>query len=185
MRNLLTSSFRLVILAFAAASLSAPLSGPAVADFDDPPKPKKIDCTKPENKNKPQCRKSYREMSDDEIYNAAYWLARHGEYKSALGVLAHAHDPNDKRILNATGYATRKLGDIDGALVYYARALDIDPGYTRARSYLGEAYLGKGDVTAAKAQLDEIESRCGRTCDGYAELAGHIAAFEGLGRRDG
>lgn len=170
-------SVRFAALAVAAAALVLGAPGQALANMGGPSKPK-VDCTKSANKDKPQCQKAYHEMSDDEIYNAAYWLARQGDYREALTILRFAHDPDDKRILNATGFATRKLGDVDGALVYYARALDIDPGYTRARSYLGEAYLSKGDLASAREQLAEIATRCGRTCDGFEELAQRIVAYE-------
>ncbi len=170
-------------LAVAVALALAAGASPSAADFDGPPRPK-IDCSKPENKSKPQCRKSYSEMSDDEIYNAAYWLARDGQYQEALDILAAAHDGNDKRILTATGFATRKLGDVDGAMPYYLRALAADPGYSLARSYLGEAFLSKGDLAAAKGQLAEIAARCGTACDGYPQLARRIQGFE-AGRRPG
>lgn len=175
---------RVSALAISAALAVGLTSGASLADFDDPPKKPKLDCSKPENKNKPQCRKSYKDMSDDEIFNAAYWLAREGRYREALEILAASHDPNDKRILNATGFATRKLGDVEAAIPFYRRALAADPGYSLARSYLGEAYLTKGDLAGAKGQLAEIASRCGTTCDGYGQLAKRISDFE-AGQRPG
>ncbi len=151
----------------------------AFADLDPPARPK-IDCSKPGNQNKPACKNKHGELSDDEIYNAAYWMARGGQYREALALLARAKDHNDPRILNATGFATRKLGDVDGALPYYARALEINPNYAVAREYLGEAYLAKGDVGSARAQLGEIERRCGKTCAPFAELSKQIASYDVL-----
>jgi len=148
-----------------------------LADFDPPARPK-IDCTKPGNQNKPACKNKHGELSDDEIYNAAYWMARKGQYREALALLARAKNHDDPRVLNATGFATRKLGDVDGALPYYARALEINPDYAVAREYLGEALLAKGDVASARAQLGEIERRCGKACAPYAELTKQIASYE-------
>jgi tetratricopeptide (TPR) repeat protein len=159
------------------AAIAFFLPAQAVADFDPPARPK-IDCTKPGNQNKPACKNKHGELSDDEIYNAAYWMARGGQYREALALLARAKDHNDPRILNATGFATRKLGDVDGALPYYARALEINPNYAVAREYLGEAFLAKDDVASARAQLGEIERLCGRTCAPYAELSKQIASYE-------
>ncbi len=42
---------------------------------------------------------------------------------------------------------------------------------------MGEAYLQQGDVEAAKEQLTEIEKRCGKGCEEYAELARQIDAY--------
>jgi tetratricopeptide (TPR) repeat protein len=151
-------------------------SYPARAD-DEPAKPK-IDCSKPTNKNKPACKPHNGQLSDDEIHNAAYWMAREGRYREALDLLATAQNKNDARVLNATGFATRKLGDVDGALSFYARALEINPNYTLARAYLGEAYLTRGNVAAARGQLAEIETRCGQACAEYGKLKQQIASFE-------
>jgi tetratricopeptide (TPR) repeat protein len=74
------------------------------------------------------------------------------------------------------GYSTRKLGDVDRGIDYYQQALAIDPGYTKERQYLGEAYLLKADVAKAKEQLMEIADRCGGPCDDYELLVKAIAA---------
>ena len=79
-------------------------------------------------------------------------------------------------MLGSIGYSTRKLGDVDKGIGYYHQALAIDPGYTKVREYLGEAYLQKGDVERAKEQLTEIADRCGGPCDDYELLVKAIAA---------
>lgn len=163
-------------LLVAAACLAVALPAVAMADFG-PPK-KKIDCTKPENRDKAACKPKRGAATDDEIYHAAYWMAREGRHAEALGVLKSARDPDDPRILNATGFATRKLGDVDAALPYYRRALARDPDMVLARAYLGEAYLMKGDVASAERQLAEIERRCGTPCEAHAHLAAHIAIYK-------
>jgi lipoprotein NlpI len=56
------------------------------------------------------------------------------------------------------------------------QALALDPNYTKARQYLGEAFLQKGDVVKAKEQLMEIADRCGGPCDDYEVLVKAIAA---------
>ncbi len=117
------------------------------------------------------------EMSDNELYYAGYWLARVGKYSEALGYL-NAAKVQDEKVLTYIGFATRKLGDHDRAMTFYARALALNPGYTVARAYLGEAHLGRGNVAAAKAELAEIETRAGTASLDYVELARQIAAFE-------
>jgi len=116
-------------------------------------------------------------MPQDEAFYAGYWLAKTGRYQEALQFLQGASQ-NDERVLTYIGFATRKLGDVDGALPYYGRALALNPGYSVARAYLGEAYLSKGAPAKAKGELAEIERRCGRSCAEYADLAHHIAAYE-------
>lgn len=169
-----------LIVAALALTVVVPIS--ASADFD-PPK-KKVDCRKPENKTKPACKPKAGEASDDEIYNAAYWMARQGQYSAALHVLKGARDPSDPRILNATGYATRKLGDVDAAMTFYHRTLARDPDYVLARAYLGEAYLMKDAVAAAEAQLHEIGRRCGTACEAYASLSRNIAGYRASNRTE-
>jgi len=93
-----------------------------------------------------------------------------------LPLLFRIKDRNNPRVLNLIGYATRKLGDVDKGIDYYHRALAIDPNYTKARQYLGEAYLLKDDVAKAKKQLMEIADRCGGHCDDYELLVKAIAA---------
>lgn len=136
------------------------------------PKPK-IDCSKPANKNKAACKKA--SLTDDELFYAGYWLARDGHYGDAISFLSEARNANDARILTYLGFANRKLGNVDTAMDFYARALAADPNYTIARAYLGEAYLGLGRKADAVAQLGEIATRCGTGCEEYVELATAIA----------
>jgi tetratricopeptide (TPR) repeat protein len=117
------------------------------------------------------------EMPDDELFYAGYWLTRSGRYEEALGYLTLARIKTE-RVLTYIGFATRKLGDVDGAMPLYDEALRLNPNYSVARAYLGEAHLTKGNVAAARVQLQEIERRCGTVCAEYADLAGHIKAFE-------
>ena len=167
----------------AGAGLMSASVSPVLALGDEPAP--KVDCSKKANKNHPACKKSRDDAADDEIYNAAYWLAKAGAYAEARALLLEANNPSDPRILNYLGFTTRKLGDVDGALVFYGKALAIKPDYTLARSYLGEAHLQKGDLAAAKVQLGEIAWRCGTACQEYAELAGHIDRFERSQSREG
>jgi tetratricopeptide (TPR) repeat protein len=159
---------------FAAVVLALSLCpAPVLADFDDPPK---IDCRQKKNKSHPSCQPKRVEATQEELFNAAYWMNRTGRHREALGVLRRA-DTGDPRVLNETGYAVRKLGDPAGALVYYRRALEIDPGYVAARSYMGEALLVQGDVASARAELDDIARRCGTDCTAYVSLSAAMAAF--------
>jgi len=163
-------------LAVLAAGALLGLNVPAFANDDEPAKPK-IDCSKAKNKTKPACQPGH-QASDDEIINGAYWLAHAGRPGDALALLATVKNNENPRALNAKGFATRKSGDVEGALPYYVRALAIAPDYVQAREYMGEAFLAKGDLPRANEQLGEIEKRCGTGCVSFVALKAEITAFE-------
>jgi tetratricopeptide (TPR) repeat protein len=116
-------------------------------------------------------------MDDDSLYEAGRDLALAGRYGEAIKVLSLAEDKTDPRILNYLGYSHRKSGRVLVGLGYYEEALRNNPDYTLVREYMGEAHLQLGDVAAARAQLTEIEKRCGKGCAEYAELAAQIDAY--------
>ena len=116
-------------------------------------------------------------VDDDSLYAYGRALAHEGRYGEAITILSLAADKTDPRILNYLGYSHRKAGRVTVGLGYYQEALRHDPDYTLVREYMGEAYLQQGNVEAAKEQLTEIEKRCGKGCEEYAELAEQIEAY--------
>ena len=115
-------------------------------------------------------------LTDDDLYLAGRDFGQEGRYAEALKLFFRIKNRDQARVLNSIGYSTRKLGDVDKGIDYYHQALAIDPNFTKARQYLGEAYLQKGDVAKAKEQLMEIAHRCGGPCDDYELLVKAIAA---------
>lgn len=158
-------------LALATAAL---LPAASLAAMDEP-SPPKFDCTNPVNKDAPACAPQNGALSDDQLYEQAYWSAKKGDYQGALSAAVKAKNQDDPRILRVTGFATRKLGDVDAAMPFYQKALALNPEDTKTRQYMGEAYLSLGDMTRAREQLREIESRCGVSCEDYQKLADAIA----------
>ena len=124
-------------------------------------------------------------LSDEDLYAAAYDFSQDGQYAEALKALFQIKDQQQPKVLNSIGYSTRKLGDLDEGITYYRKALALDPDYTKARQYLGEAYLLKDDVDKAKEQLAEIGDRCGGPCEDYtllvAAIAAHVTGEETVG----
>jgi tetratricopeptide (TPR) repeat protein len=118
-------------------------------------------------------------MADDELFYAGYWLAKSGQYETALGYLTLANR-KDERVLTYMGFATRKLGRVDEALPLYRQALAVNPNYVVARAYLGEAFLTKGEPDKARAELGEIAQRCGASCPAYVDLEGQIRDYEAV-----
>ena len=162
--------------------LCATAASPAMA-FGEAPKPK-IDCRKKKNEAHPDCQNP-KNGSDaqkvDAAYSAAYVLAQRAEYARARDVLRTVEASGDPRILNYLGYTTRKLGDPRAALVYYRRALGIQPDYAMARSYMGEAFIALGRVGEARLELANIERLCGPRCDAYRALAKALGEVSGSG----
>jgi tetratricopeptide (TPR) repeat protein len=115
-------------------------------------------------------------LTDDDLYVAGRELGQQAHYAEALQLFFRMKNREQARVLGSIGYSTRKLGDVEKGIDYYHQALAIDPGYTKVREYLGEAYLQKGDVEGAKGQLMEIADRCGGPCDDYELLVKAIAA---------
>jgi tetratricopeptide (TPR) repeat protein len=115
-------------------------------------------------------------LTDEDLYLAGRDLGQQAHYAEALKLFFRVKNREQARVLNSIGYSTRKLGDVDKGIDYYHQALAIDPNFTKARQYLGEAYLQKGDVAKAKEQLMEIADRCGGPCDDYELLVKAIAA---------
>jgi tetratricopeptide (TPR) repeat protein len=51
---------------------------------------------------------------------------------------------------NYLGYTSRQMGDYEGALMSYDRALSLKPGYPEAIEYRAHAYLGLSRLSEAK-----------------------------------
>lgn len=113
-------------------------------------------------------------FNDDDRYDAVRELAYAGAYDRAQLVMASADEPGDARFLNYKGFISRKQGKMDAAMAYYGAALEQDPDYILARSYMGQGLVAMGDVAGAKEQLREILARGGRETWAYVALKGAI-----------
>lgn len=128
---------------------------------------------------KKKCVKTLSEAVPNAELKAQGWaLAEAGEYEAAIDLFRLVSDPRDAEALNGLGYSHRKLGRLEAGIAFYRQALSIDPGYLRAREYLGEGYVASGELALAKQELAEIASRCGATCEEYVELASAISGAE-------
>jgi tetratricopeptide (TPR) repeat protein len=114
-------------------------------------------------------------LPDAALADYAYALAKAERYDEALEILKLMKNPNTAQALNYRGYATRKLGRVDEGISYYLKSVRLDPRYAQVREYLGEAYVIKGDMARAKAQLRMIKAICGTECEEYEDLAKAIA----------
>jgi tetratricopeptide (TPR) repeat protein len=162
------SKFRLAAGVLSVA-LFASLSSPASAQKGEPA-PSNCDKYKKGSPGWKKCTGGVKDdMTDEQVYYSGYWLARTGQYAEAIQMLNKAAVKNE-RVLTYIGFATRKLGDHDAGMGFYTRALAMNPNYTVARAYMGEAFIAQGRIDAAREQLSEIATRCGTTCAEYSEL---------------
>jgi len=114
-------------------------------------------------------------LPDKVLTDYAAALSKAGRYDEALAILDLLRQPNTAEALNYRGYATRKLGQVDQGIGFYLKSVALDPQYPLVREYLGEAYVIKGDMASAQAQLRVIEQICGTDCEQYQHLAAAIA----------
>lgn len=110
-------------------------------------------------------------LNDDALLNNATALAYAQRYEEAITVIGMMENSKTAPALNMLGYSTRNLGDLESGLAYYRQALAIDPDYTLARSYMGQALLQSGNRRAAMIELGEIEQRSGADSRPYKLLA--------------
>lgn len=115
----------------------------------------------------------------EEAATLGYALAKADRFEEALKVLRVVEASNDVRVLTYIGFAERKLGRVDVAMGYYARALAIEPNNVATLEYLGEAHLQKGEVVAARETLARIASICGTECEAYQVLSKALAERAG------
>jgi len=64
--------------------------------------------------------------------------------------VATESDPNMKEAWNMLGYTSRMLGDYDGSLKAYEKALALQPDYPEAIEYRAELFLLTGRLAEAK-----------------------------------
>ncbi len=167
-----------VDVVFAAAFGFCIAAGPTLADGGGSDKTDTTTCAKGEvwdSKNQRCVKAENGVLPDKPLTDYAFALVKTGRYSEALAVLDLLENPNTPVALNYRGYATRKLGRIDDGIGYYLQSIALDPRYAQVREYLGEAYLLKGDMTSAKAQLQAIKQICGAVCEEYEHLAVAIA----------
>jgi tetratricopeptide (TPR) repeat protein len=114
-----------------------------------------------------------------EQLRAARTAIAHYDYDKAEGYLKKviAASPDNADALNLMGFSERKLGHPQSALVYYNRALGLQPDHLGANEYLGELYLEMKDLPKAQARLAVLQRACGGSCEEYGDLKSAIDKF--------
>ena len=116
-------------------------------------------------------------MDEDALYDTARELAYFDRPEDAITLLKQIANQNQPRVQNYLGFANRKAGRMEDAMMYYNVALGMDPDYVLARSYMGQGLLEQGDFGGAYAQLREIKERAGTSNRPYQMLAAAITGM--------
>ena len=97
-------------------------------------------------------------------------------YQAALVELKaiEARDPHPD-VYSLMGYALRKSGDRQQAMIYYNKALALDPTHKGALEYQGELFIEIGQIDKAQENLRKLDRLCWFGCDEEADLKAAIA----------
>ena len=92
-------------------------------------------------------------------------LSYQGRGKEALDQANEAHrlDPTSLIINNLLAAVRLWGGDLEGAVEYYQRTLEMDPGFQVSRVALGSIYLTQGKYAEAEAELEKAPGLITRT----------------------
>jgi tetratricopeptide (TPR) repeat protein len=108
-------------------------------------------------------------------YQAARALVLEGKYTEAITAFRALGHDDSPEVANYLGYSYRKLGNYDGAKVWYDKALVADPNHVRTWQYYGLWHLEQGNKLKAQDFLEKIRLLCGNTtCQEYVDLSNAI-----------
>ena len=94
------------------------------------------------------------------------------KYKQSIELLKKEikKDKLNPDLYNYLGYAYRKNGNLEPAILSYKEALRLDPKHIKAHNYIGIAYLKVGNIDKAKFHLGILKELCGAQCKEYKSL---------------
>ena len=171
MKSLLLASA--LALPLAATSAFAAGSG----DDSTPSKPKCKSGQVYDKKTKSCVATNNSGLDVDALYENVRELAYDGRFDDAQLVLAQM-PADDDRTLTYMGFTSRKMGNVDVAMAYYARALTVNPANVLARSYMGQGFVEQGKMAEPLDQLRAIRSHGGTGTWAEASLRKAIATGE-------
>jgi tetratricopeptide (TPR) repeat protein len=99
-----------------------------------------------------------------------------GRHNEAIDLLetALAIDPRHRGAFIALGRIAQAQRLPGKAIRYYTSALQLEPNDVAALSAQGEAYVQRGAVDRARANLERVRTLCGQGCAQAATLASAI-----------
>jgi Tfp pilus assembly protein PilF len=96
------------------------------------------------------------------------------DYKTALTQLKVLEPTNHPDVFNLMGYAYRKSGDRQQAMIYYSKALALDPSHKGTLEYQGELFIEMGQLDKAQDNLKKLNGLCWFGCEEQADLKAAI-----------
>jgi tetratricopeptide (TPR) repeat protein len=105
---------------------------------------------------------------------ASYWRNSESLWEHAL-----AYTKDNYIAENSLGYLLLKKGDVDGAIAYCQKALELKPDFVDAHNNLGNALLRKGRVDEAIIQFQKALEIMPDNVDAYNDL-GNALLKKGL-----
>ncbi|HVQ08335.1 MAG TPA: tetratricopeptide repeat protein [Allosphingosinicella sp.] len=99
-----------------------------------------------------------------------------GRHQEAIDLLetALAVDPGNRGAYIALGRVAQAQRLPGKAVRYYADALRLEPNDVTALASQGEAFVQRGAVDRARANLQRVQTLCGQPCPQAQQLAGVI-----------
>ncbi len=83
---------------------------------------------------------------------------------------AALRDPDSADLHNYLGFSYRNLKQMDLALKYYQRSIELNPRHRGAHEYIGEAYLMLNDLPNAEKHLAALRNICLLPCEELDDL---------------
>jgi len=90
---------------------------------------------------------------------------------------AALRDPDSADLHNYLGFSYRNLKQMDLALKYYKRSIQLNPRHRGAHEYIGEAYLMLNDLPNAEKHLAALRGICLLPCEELADLEKAVTAY--------
>jgi tetratricopeptide (TPR) repeat protein len=110
-------------------------------------------------------------------FGSARALILSGKYEAGITAMKALGYDDHPDVAGSIGFSYAKLGSLNEARAWYAKALAADPNHVATLSNSGALYVAQGDLAKARADLDRIKAACGAAgCREYRELESLIAA---------
>lgn len=91
--------------------------------------------------------------------------------------------PDSADLHNYLGFSYRNLKQMDLALKYYKRSIELSPRHRGAHEYIGEVYLLMNDLPNAEKHLAALRDICLLPCDELGDLESAIKEYRARQKR--